>query len=362
MPEYILPALLLILAALRVKSFLRLWKAPHLFGADKCFGLPLPPVQAGPLIRRYRRALCVPLAAEAVVVAGLLAASGWQALVYEQPAAFVAVAVLHSLTAVHFVRLVKERAAGDGVWQPSRAVALSLRVRRLADYTSVPFETTLALVTGLALGLLAYDYHAWAESGEMHEGLAEFFALPLLFVYMQLGGLLLKHGLVRLRQWLPGERTEAFLRWREEALRYYVWGCDGVRALWTFALAYVALHAHFGDDRDRVAWDRVRIAAVLVLAVLLAATFGGLVRHRRRMTALRRELEPVEAFASPPRLLEADRYYLGGLIYYNAENPAVFVVGPRAVALNVAQARAYLYAAYMTGLVLLVLWNVTNPG
>ena len=69
MRAYALPVLLLVLVALRVKSFLRLWRAPYHFGADKCFGLPVPPDEARQLIRRYRRALCVPVLAEAVAVA-----------------------------------------------------------------------------------------------------------------------------------------------------------------------------------------------------------------------------------------------------------------------------------------------------
>src|SRR5204862_6133708 len=101
------------------------------------------------------------------------------------------------------------------------------------------------------------------------------------------------------------------------------------------------------------------VVIVLAFAIVLAAAFGGLARHRRRRTARQRELRPVEAFAAPPKPLDPERYYLGGLLYYNAENPAVFVAGPWAVAVNLAQARAYLYAAYVTGLVLLVLWKVT---
>src|SRR5205085_1237905 len=98
--------------------------------------------EAQRLIRNYRRALCVPFLAEAVAVAGLLAWAGAMVLYYEQVAAFFIVAVLHSLTGLHFVRRVKERAA-DSTWQPQRTVALSLKIRRLADYTSVSFEAAV---------------------------------------------------------------------------------------------------------------------------------------------------------------------------------------------------------------------------
>ena len=56
MREYALPVLLLLLAALRVTSLVRLWRAPYRFGADKCFGLPVPPEEARALVRR--NALC----------------------------------------------------------------------------------------------------------------------------------------------------------------------------------------------------------------------------------------------------------------------------------------------------------------
>ena len=61
MRNYALSVLLLILVALRVKSFLRMWRAPYAFGADKCFGLPLPGEDAQRLIRSFRRALCLPM-------------------------------------------------------------------------------------------------------------------------------------------------------------------------------------------------------------------------------------------------------------------------------------------------------------
>src|SRR5262249_5893469 len=46
-------------------------------------------------------------------------------------------------------------------------------------------------------------------------------------------------------------------------------------------------------------------------------------------------------------------FFLGGLCCCNAENPALFVPGPRVYAVNLANRRAYLFAAYFAGLLVL---------
>src|SRR5262249_47003940 len=157
----------------------------------------------------------------------------------EQCAALVLVRIFHTLVFAHFARQAKWLAVNDP-WKPVASVALSLKVRRLADYTSVALETGLAIVTAASIGLLAYHHLSpldpFGKTGWRTRHNIRALELPVLLIYLQLGGLLVKHGLVKWRMWLPGERTQEYLRWREEFLKHLLWVCDYLRALCTAVL------------------------------------------------------------------------------------------------------------------------------
>ena len=74
------------------------------------------------------------------------------------------------------------------------------------------------------------------------------------------------------------------------------------------------------------------------------------------MKRLWNELEPLEDFSSPPQKIDSREFFLGGLCYSNADNPALFVPGPLVYAINLANKNTYLYAAYVAGFVLLGMW------
>src|SRR4029077_7570034 len=106
----------------------------------------------------------------------------------------------------------------------------------------------LALLTVGALAVLAY--HFWyAEQAGLLRGRARYGALAGLAVYLQLGGLLVKHSLVRWRMWMPGERTEEYQRWREAVLRYWLWVCDFLRGAFTAALIGFVLLALLPESK-----------------------------------------------------------------------------------------------------------------
>jgi len=47
----------------------------------------------------------------------------------------------------------------------------------------------------------------------------------------------------------------------------------------------------------------------------------------------------------------------GGLLYFDPDNPAMFVQGPRSVTFNAANRRLLLAATYLVGLMLLAMWS-----
>ena len=58
-----------------------------------------------------------------------------------------------------------------------------------------------------------------------------------------------------------------------------------------------------------------------------------------------------------PRLPAAEgRYFAGGLLYFNRDNPGIIVRGVRGVAINLAHPSTYAWTAYLLGLAALMAW------
>jgi hypothetical protein len=357
MDEILLGCVALALVA-RVIYFIRFWKAPSSFGPDRFFGLPLAPDAAMPLLRRYRTWLIVPLVPEAGCLAAVFCWGNALQLFFEQAAVLVVVRVFYSFVAVHIIQQAKRLAAGAS-WQPVRSIALSLKVRRLADYTSRAFESALAIATVMAIALLTYHYLVRSADLESAEGgwrpAHDFrdLELPVFLIYLQFGGLLVKQGLVKWRMWLPGERTEEYLRWREEVLKYVLWVCDYFRGLATALLLFDALVV---SSRGTWAAEWAKIVGILFLLVVSFAGLPAGIRSRRRMATLFQELKPLEAFTRPPQPIDSSQFFFGGLLHYDRENPSLFVPGPLVLAVNLANRQAYLYFAYAVGFALLLVW------
>jgi hypothetical protein len=358
MIDEVLLALAACLLAGRVFYFVGSWKAPLSFDPAGFFGLPLPPGAQRALLRRYRVWLCAPILPEVCCLAAVLYWGNPLLVCFQQTAALAVVRVFYCFVAVHFIGQAKWLAV-EASWKPVASVALSLKARRLADHTSAAFEVALAVGTAASVALLAYNYLvrsaalATASGGwQVRHDFREF-ELPALLIYLQLGGLLAKHGLVKWRMWLPGERTEEYLRWREEVLKHVLWACDYFRWVFTAVLLFdavvVACHG-----TPAATWAKG--AGMLLLLVAAGAGLWPGIRSRRRVAALFAALQPLEAFTRPPQPIRAGEFRLGGLLHYDRENPSLFVPGPLVLALNLANKRAYLYFGYLTGFALLVLW------
>jgi hypothetical protein len=356
MKEWVLLGLLAVFLGVRLASFVRFWTAPFSFGADRFFGLPVPLDAAMPLLRRYRALLSAVYLPD--VFCGLAAFSwgGLTGVLIEQLAAAVVTRLYHSLLAIHTIRQAKWLAAQNS-WNPVRSMSLSLKTRRLRDYSSAPFELALALLMFGAIALLTYHFRPVTAPAVLAFP-GRFRAFIVMVLYLQIGCLLLKHGLVRWRMWLPGERTEEYLAWREAVLRYLLWVCDYFRGALAVGLVAVAV---FVPLRQAGYSQAILPLALAIGGGLIVVGCVGLLRRQRNLITLWKELEPLEAFSSPPEPIDARQFLLGGLCYCNAENPALFVPGPFVYAVNLANKRAYLYSAYVAGLVVLGCWCMRVP-
>ena len=127
-----------------------------------------------------------------------LAAYRWGGLIglaFQQIAGAIVTRICQTFVAIHTIRQTKLLAA-EGSWKPVASVALSLKTRRLRDHLDLRFELALPLLTVQSLAILAYYFrHGLVMSGPA--GLAPPVAIAALTIYVQLGGLLAKHALVR---------------------------------------------------------------------------------------------------------------------------------------------------------------------
>jgi hypothetical protein len=221
--------------------------------------------------------------------------------------------------------------------EPAPGLALPLEARRLAAYTNPAVEAGLAFGNAVSLLLLALWHR---ESGVNFWGT---FRLPLLLVYAQVGFLLIKHALVAWRTALPFAGAEDYLEYRERTRKWFIEICDWLRAhSVAFLASYTAIILVGEAQRDiRVRWAILLpwIALMIVMAVRLIHTSYGFQAYGRRLGPPR----------APRALPRATRH-----LYYNPDDPALVVRGPRWFTINFADRRAYLYTSYVAGLMAIV--------
>ena len=140
-------------------------------------------------------------------------------------------------------------------------------------------------------------------------------------------------------------------------LNYFLWVCDYLRVTLTVAIVSFVL---FADLRAAGARRAILPLAATVAAAIIVSGAAGLGTRRRRLKRLWNELQPLEDFSSPPQKIDSRDFFLGGLCYCNADNPALFVPGPLVYAINFANKTSYLYSAYVAGFVLLGMWCISE--
>jgi uncharacterized membrane protein len=338
------------LLALRVLVLIRFWQIPHTLVKGKFFGLPLDSSVSQPLLRRYHRALFICYLVDVGCALATIAWGTLYGLFFEQVIAAILARICYSLIAIQIIRQAKLSAAGDS-WKPVRTMALVLTTRRLRDYVSLLFESCLPIITVTAFAVLSYFLWRTTADQSLVRRAA---SCAVLALYLQLGGLLFKHALVKWRWRVPGQRVDEFLRWREAVLRYWLWVCDYFRCIFSLGLlAFVLVDVLREHDMEHrvIFMVRLVIAGIIILAGIL-----GYERQQKRMKPLWESLRPLEDFSLPPETIDHREFFWGGLCYFNAQSPALFVPGPWVYAINLANRRTYLYVAYLAVLVPLGIW------
>ena len=212
--------------------------------------------------------------------------------------------------------------------------ASSLKTRRLADYTNLALEVAIVALTIAPVLLLVYYYPQLPERIPMHwnwkgepdewarKSYLAVFSLAAMLVYMQ--GLLLavKQGVIGVKMTLPAEHTEDYLRLKEAALALTVRFMDRMRVLLCILLGSLAANIAFSAvEHLRFLSSIVAIAAWASGILMFVAAAFAIYRFYQIDRRLKAEVGRVYV----QRQKDAAHWYLGGLIYFNREDPALFV-------------------------------------
>lgn len=246
--------------------------------------------------------------------------------------------------------------------------ASSLAVRRLGDYTSSEVEIAVVAAVVAPVVVLAWLYPGLPERVPIHwnlgfepdawadKSLAAVFGMPALAAWMQGLMLLIKHGLLRVKMTLPAEKTEEYLRLKEELLRSTLALVDAMRVLAGVLLAAIAL-AVAADEVAGLHGTIGRVAIVVMLLVVVT-----LVVYGARIWRNTRDLKAKTGRTYVQRERDEAHWYGGGLVYFNPEDPALWVeklVGA-GYTINMANELAYVYFVYLLALPALLAWVVLS--
>ena len=337
--------------------------APVMRGPDAFFGVRVSPEVYGSegrrILRRYWFWLVLTFVQ--IELIGWLVSLYKGRMEYAQIAPRLLIFPLVTLLYVIFYRQAKKLE----LVEEHQKFASSLRTRHLSDYTNLALEVGIVLLTIAPVLLLVYFYPQlperipthWNWKGEpdawARKSYYSVFSIAAILVYMQ--GLLLfvKQGLLGVKMTLPAEHTETYLRLKEESLATTIKFLDWMRLFLGLLL---------GSLISKIVFDAVeqlrplsRIASVISWAsglLMFAAIAFAIYRFYSVDRRLRAEVGRVYV----QRQKDAAHWYAGGLIYFNREDPAIWVeklVG-WGYTFNMGNKWVYLYIAFMAGVPLLL--------
>lgn len=225
--------------------------------------------------------------------------------------------------------------------QPVAAVALSLKSRRLRDYTNSVLEMAIAFFTIAAFVLLVRYYYSAPE----HHNFRLVFVQPIVWLYASFGFLLAKLIIVAWRAPIPQSQMEEHMTAREEARKVYLKVCDRSRVLLAvFILSWPLFLSAPPAMRGRI--DTITLVVLLLLGIVLGIWQE---IRRKRILALALRAQPVKLpdFSGQSQVS-------GWPLCYQPTMPMIVLKGLHGYSLNLANQFAQLGAAYLVGLVVLI--------
>lgn len=243
--------------------------------------------------------------------------------------------------------------------------ASALKTRRLADYTNLALEVAVVILTIAPVLLLVYYYPQlperipahWNWRGEpdawARKSYFSVFSLAAMLVYMQGLLLVVKQGILGVKMTLPAEHAEEYLRLKEDTLGLTVRFLDWMRLLLCIMMGGLAANIAFSAvERLRFLSSFVTLASWASGLLMIIAVAFAIYRFYRIDRQLKTEVGRVYV----QRQRDAAHWYLGGLIYFNREDPALWVeklVG-WGYTCNLGNKWFYVYAVLLVGVPLLL--------
>jgi len=337
--------------AVRIRGWVRRWRQPQLRGQEWFFNVHVQPgfyTGAGrKILHAYWMRIFIPSAidipvATAIFISGHLLLLRWLIL---------ALAVLIHLNHVFSVDLAERQARSFAVpeaEQPVRSMVLSLKTRRLRDYSNRKLEVALAVSYGVALAWLVWYYFAAPD----HQNLRLVFAVPIFLLYVQTGMVLVKQMIVAWRMPVPQAQVDEHIAAHEESRKLYLKVCDFGRISCSVAILVwpVLLGA---SPAHRELFVTLWLISGLVAGVV-ATVWQEISRKKVLAVALR--ARPVKL----PDLLGQSDAVLGP-VCYQPSTPMLVLKGARGYSLNLGNTFAQLSAVYLAGLVVLMVLLRTAP-
>jgi uncharacterized membrane protein len=316
------------------------------------------------ILKRYRIWLLIALLViEAVCLPISISQAELPNLIYARLAAFFLVLFVGFILFLMFYGKVK----GFEIVEEKIVVALSLKTRRLRDYTQAPLEIVMMVMTALMTFSLIYFYPTLPEripafvdsQGKMewiNKSFSSIFWLPVLLIYLQGLLLLWKATMVKATMTLPAEQTEEFLHCKEESLRIIARFLDWFRFSVTALLCLVAGEFYFRTPENVT----LIIKAHIVLGLLFGVFGLWLLNHYvGRWQAIDRKLQECSGRAFVQRRGARAGRFGFTIFYYNPNDPALSVESPVGLGytFNLAHKEAYLHLAYWAALPVLLAWG-----
>ena len=329
---------------IRINGCIRRNRQPLLRGEDWFFDVPVQPdfySGAGKkLLLQYRLRMLIPFAVDIPFAAYIVLSGHLQYLAW----LMVGLGALIHLNHVYSVDFAERQArayAPPEVEQPTSIMASSLAPRRLRDYSSRRTEWVLALATIVGFTwLLRYYFTA-----PVRPDIRSAFGAPILFLYLQVGMLLIKQYIIAWRSPVPETSASEHIEAREQTRIYYLRVCDWNRAsaaacilFWPFMLTSPPAEAH----RLMNGWLTVWLLAAIAATVWVEF-------KRKRLVALSLRARPVKM----PDLLNQSELASWPLCYQPSV-PLMVLRGARGYSLNLANVLTRLSAAYLAGMAALI--------
>jgi hypothetical protein len=223
----------------------------------------------------------------------------------------------------------------------SAIVASSLSPRRLRDYSDLHTEWALALSMGIGL---TWAFHYYLSDPDHHH-LRLVFGIPVIYLYLELGMLLIKRFIIAWRSPVPQLNPTEHIEFREKTREYYLRVCDWCRfafaapiLLWPWTLG-----AYPGSSRHMFSGLFWTTLALTILGTVLVEW------KRKQLVDASLRVRPVRF---------RDLLNQSGLARWplccQPSVPMMILRGARGYSLNLANSLTYLSAAYLAGMVALV--------